>query len=134
MDLISVIDDDESVRVATVDLLNSVGLVCEAFASAEAYLRSGKATATSCLILDISMPGMNGLELQRRLAQDGRSIPIVFITAFPTEATRTRAVKAGAVCFLPKPYADDELLGCVKAALRGRSRHGRSEGEPTPQP
>jgi len=134
MELISVIDDDESVRIATVDLLNSVGFACEAFASAEAYLRSGKASSTSCLILDISMPGMNGLELQQRLWQDGHSIPIVFITAFPTDATRVRAVKAGAVCFLPKPYADDKLLGCVEAALSGEPRHGQSKDDRTGEP
>jgi FixJ family two-component response regulator len=128
---ISVIDDDESVRLATVDLLNSVGLACEAFASAEAFLESGRATETSCLILDVSMPGMNGLELQRQLAVAGFSIPIVFITAFPTETMRSRAFKAGAFCFLPKPYADEELLRCIDEALRGQ-RPGvePDEGEP----
>lgn len=132
MDIISVIDDDESVRVSTVDLLNSVGFACQAFASAEAYLRSEQARVTSCLILDISMPGMNGLDLQRRLAQDGISIPIIYITAYPAEATRSRALKAGAVCFLPKPYADEELLHCLKAALGGQPRPGASKDEGKP--
>ena len=128
---ISVIDDDESVRLATVDLLNSVGLACEPFASAEAFLASGRATETSCLILDVSMPGMNGLELQRRLAVAGFSIPIVFITAFPTETTRSRAFKAGAVSFLTKPYADEELLHCIDEALHGeRPGVKPDEGEP----
>jgi FixJ family two-component response regulator len=122
MPVISVIDDDESVRAATFDLLNSVGLACETFASAEAYLQSGQAELTSCLIIDVSMPRMNGLELQQRLAEAGLATPVVFITAFPTAATRARAIRAGAVCFLTKPYADDELLRCIQEALRGRGR------------
>jgi FixJ family two-component response regulator len=120
MDLISLVDDDQSVRLATMDLLDSAGLACEAFDSAEAYLQSGKAKLTSCLILDVSMPGMNGLELQQRLAEAGLSIPIVFITAFPTEESRARAVRAGAFAFLAKPYADEELLGCIREALSGQ--------------
>jgi FixJ family two-component response regulator len=124
MDFISLVDDDQSVRLATVDLLESAGLACEAFDSAEAYLQSEKAKLTSCLILDVSMPGMNGLELQQRLVGAGISIPIVFITAFPTEESRARAVRAGAVAFLTKPYADEELLGCIREALRGRLKKG----------
>jgi FixJ family two-component response regulator len=122
MHFISVIDDDESVRIATVDLLSSAGLACEAFATAEGYLRSGRAGLTSCLVLDVSLPGMNGLELQQRLAEAGLAVPIVFITAFPTATTRARALKAGAVCFLAKPYVDDELLGCIHEALRSLRR------------
>jgi FixJ family two-component response regulator len=129
MGVISVIDDDESVRVATVDLLNSAGLACEAFGSAEAYLESGHAARTSCLILDVSMPGMNGLELQQRLAVTGLAIPIVFITAFPTDATRARAVAAGAACFLPKPYANEELLSCVQEALRSQRPDAASNND-----
>jgi FixJ family two-component response regulator len=122
MDIISVIDDDKSVRVATLDLLDSAGFACEAFESAEVYLQSGKAKLTACLILDISMPGISGLELQGRLAQDGFSMPIVFITAFPSQSARARAVTAGAICFLPKPYADEELLKCLETALNTRRR------------
>jgi FixJ family two-component response regulator len=133
MDVISVVDDDESLRIATVDLLNSVGFVCEAFESAEAYLRSERVGLTSCLILDVSMPRMNGLELQRLLAQSGLSIPIIFITAFPTEATRASALRAGAVCLLPKPYADDELLSSIQEALRSRRRDVTSNGERKPK-
>jgi FixJ family two-component response regulator len=128
MSVISIVDDDESVRIATADLLNSVGLSCEAFASAEAFLQSGQASRTACLILDVRMPGTNGLELQQRLAAAGHTIPIVFITAFPTETARSRAVRAGAVCFLPKPYADEDLLACVETALRGTDgTHGTGE-------
>jgi FixJ family two-component response regulator len=129
MDFISVVDDDESVRTATVDLLSSVGFACEAFESAEAYLRSERAGLTSCLILDVSMPGTNGLELQRLLAQSGVSVPIVFITAFPTEATRASAMKAGAVSLLPKPYTDYELISSIQKTLRSRHRNAASKEE-----
>ena len=116
--LISVVDDDESVRSATADLLNSVGFACEAFPSAEAYLASANLARTSCLILDIRMPGLSGLELQTRLAGGGHSIPIIFITSFPDEKMRQQAVDAGAICYLSKPYSDDELLGCIRRALQ----------------
>jgi FixJ family two-component response regulator len=118
MGLIAVVDDDESVRSATIDLLDSTGLACEAFASAEAYLRSGRRDETSCLILDVRMPGLGGIELQRRLRQSGRVPPIIFITSFPDERMRRQALESGAICHLPKPYSDDELLGCVRLALQ----------------
>lgn len=115
--LISVVDDDASVRLATVDLLASVGFACEAFASAEAYLQSDAANRTACLILDIRMPGLNGLELQRLLRDQGRNIPIIFITSYPSERVRRRAIKGGAICYLPKPYSDEELRSCIRLAL-----------------
>jgi FixJ family two-component response regulator len=118
MNVISVVDDDASVRSATVDLLNSHGFACEAYASAEEYLGSKRIADTSCLILDVSMPGLNGLELQRQLAQGERSIPVIFITAFPDERTRAQATSGGALCYLPKPYSDEELLNCIRRALR----------------
>ena len=118
MGLIAVVDDDVSVRSATVDLLDSTGLACKAFASAEAYLESGQAEETSCLILDVRMPGLNGIALQRRLLKSGRVPPIIFITSFPDERTRKQALEAGAICYLPKPYSDDELLDCVRVALQ----------------
>jgi FixJ family two-component response regulator len=117
MHVISVVDDDASVLSATVDLLDSVGLACEAFASAEAYLASGRVRSTACLILDVSMPGLNGVELQRRLLQAGHCIPTIFITAFPEERTRAQAESHGAICYLCKPYRDEELLTCVRLAL-----------------
>ena len=120
MDLISVVDDDASVRLATVDLLNSVGLACEAHASAEQFLGSTRAADTQCLILDINMPGLNGLELQRRLVQSGSTVPIIFITAYPEERTRAEAFRAGALGYLPKPYSDEELLDCIRQALARR--------------
>jgi len=117
MQVISVVDDDASVLSATIDLLDSAGLACEPFASAEAYLASGRARSTSCLILDVCMPGVNGVELQRRLVAAGHSIPTIFITAFPQERTRAQAESHGAICYLCKPYQDEELLNCVRSAL-----------------
>jgi FixJ family two-component response regulator len=128
MDLISVVDDDASVRLATIDLLNSVGFASEAHASAEEFLCSTRAADTRCLILDINMPGMNGLELQRRLAQFGNTLPIVFITAYPEERTRAEAFRAGALCYLPKPYDDDELLDCIRQALVTHDDASKSNG------
>ena len=122
--LISVVDDDASVRSATVDLLASAGFVCEAFASAEAYLRSDTANRTSCLILDVRMPGLSGLELQRVLTGEGRIVPIIFITSFPDEWTRQQAIKGGAICYLLKPYSDDELLHCIRSALKSSGPAG----------
>jgi len=117
MHMISVVDDDAAVLSATVDLLDSVGFACEPFASAEAYLASGRARSTACLILDVSMPGVNGVELQRRLIAAGHSIPTIFITAFPEERSRAQAESYGAICYLCKPYRDEELLTCVRLAL-----------------
>jgi FixJ family two-component response regulator len=118
MNVISVVDDDASVRSATVDLLNSAGFSCEAYASAEEYLGSERIAHTACLILDIKMPGLSGLELQRQLVQSGCTIPVIFITSFPEERTRAQASGAGALCYLPKPYSDEELLKCIGRALR----------------
>ena len=117
--LISVVDDDASVRSATVDLLTSLSFACEAFASAEAYLQSDVANRTLCLILDVRMPGLTGLELQRLLTDQGRIVPIIFITAFPDERTRRQAIEGGAICYLPKPYEVEELLDGVCLALEG---------------
>ena len=115
--MISVVDDDPSVRRATVDLLSSAGFDCEAFASGDEYLQSGRVAETSCLILDITMPGMTGLDLQRHLVGSEHSIPIIFITGYPEDSSREQAFRAGAICYLPKPYGDDELLGCIGRAL-----------------
>jgi FixJ family two-component response regulator len=115
--LISVVDDDASVRSATVDLLASVGFICEAFASAEAYLQADAADRTLCLILDVRMPGLNGLELQRLLTDQGRIVPIIFITSFPDERVRRQAIEGGAICYLAKPYRVEELLECIRLAL-----------------
>jgi len=116
--MIAVVDDDESVRLATVDLLLSLGFACEAFESAEAYLKSDAGNRMSCLILDVRMPGLGGLELQQLLTDQGRPVPIIFITSFPSGRVRRQAIKGGAICYLPKPYSDDELLRCIRLAFK----------------
>jgi FixJ family two-component response regulator len=124
MDLIAIVDDDVSVRSSTIDLLDSLGFACEAYRSAEQYLSSKQLANTSCLILDVHMPGLNGLGLQQRLRELGYSTPIVFITAFPEAATSEQAIRSGAVCYLAKPYSDDELVDCIRSAL-AREGSGR---------
>jgi FixJ family two-component response regulator len=115
--LISIVDDDESVREATTSLLKSNGFRAEVFASAEDFLASRYLDETRCLILDVQMPGMNGLELQRRLASENRSIPIIFISAHDNQEVRKQATRSGAIDFLPKPFSEDALLRAIRAAL-----------------
>jgi FixJ family two-component response regulator len=114
---IAVVDDDEDVRGAVQAVLKSAGLAPRSFASAEEFLGSGNRSETACLIADIEMPGMNGLDLQARLAEDGWPIPIIFITAYGDMRTRARAMKAGALDFLEKPFDDEVLLERVRTAL-----------------
>jgi len=115
--LISVIDDDESVRRTTTRLIESFGFRAEAFESAESFLGSGHLDDASCLIVDIQMPGMNGLQLQSQLAAAGYSIPIIFITAYDDKESRRRALQAGAIAFLGKPFSDEQLLQGIRLAL-----------------
>jgi FixJ family two-component response regulator len=114
---VSVIDDDESVRRALGRLIRSFGLNVETFASAEEFLTPGERRAPACLILDMRMPGMSGLELQERLTAAGRRIPVVFIAGHPDESARRDALAAGAVEFLQKPFDDRVLLDAVARAL-----------------
>jgi FixJ family two-component response regulator len=115
--LIAIVDDDESVRNAVHGVLKSVGMKAEMFASAEEFLISGQPRSTACLITDIQMPGMTGLELQAKLAQTETRIPIIFITAYGDARTRMQAMAGGAVAFLEKPFDDDALLESLRAAL-----------------
>lgn len=115
--MISIVDDDESVRDALDSLLKSIGYRTEIFASATEFLRLGHNEDTKCLILDVRMPGLSGLELQRHLVASGSSIPIIFITAHGDEAARAQALSAGAVAFLRKPFTEEALLNAVQAAL-----------------
>ena len=119
--VISVIDDDASVRVATNNLLMSRGYVVHTFASAEEFLGSSHIDETSCVIADVQMPAMSGLDLLASLRARGYQAPFIFITAFPDDSVRARAMKAGAVCFLAKPFAAPSLIKCLDAALRGDS-------------
>jgi FixJ family two-component response regulator len=116
--LVAVVDDDQSIQSALKDLLESVGLLSESFGSAEEFLASDQLNQAACLVLDIRMPGMSGLDLQALLKTQGRHIPIIFITARGDTQTKTRAMKAGALEFLSKPFNDDVLLERVRAALR----------------
>lgn len=115
--LVTVVDDDESVRESLPDLLMEFGFSVRAFSSAEAFLTSDCLGAAGCLILDMAMPGMSGLELQHELAQSGRDIPIVFITANRDETIRTLALKRGAVDCLFKPFSETVLLAALNAAF-----------------
>jgi FixJ family two-component response regulator len=121
--LISVVDDDESVRRTTKLLIESFGYRAAVFESAEVLLRSRQLHDTSCLIVDVQMPGISGLELQSQLAAKGCSIPIIFITAHGNEASRQQAMQAGAVAFLDKPFSDELLLKNIRSALKQRKRY-----------
>ncbi len=116
--LVSVVDDDESIRESLPDLLREFGFAARAFSSAEAFLSSDCVDKTRCLILDIVMPGMTGLDLQQELTRRGQEVPVIFITARKEEALRARAFKQGAVRFLNKPFSDTALLDALNAALR----------------
>jgi FixJ family two-component response regulator len=115
--LVAIVDDDEAMRAAVQDLLSSVGIKARSFASAEEFLLSDLQSEIACLISDIRMPGMTGLELQAKLVAEGRQTPIIFITAYGNARTRTQALEAGAVEFLVKPFDDERLIGTVRAVL-----------------
>ena len=118
---VSIVDDDESVREAINSLLRSVGLQAQVFASAEEFLNSGYQHHAGCLILDVRMPGMNGLQLQEQLVSVECDIPIIFITAHVSDTqARTRALQSGAVDFLIKPFSEEALLNDVYTALRSK--------------
>jgi FixJ family two-component response regulator len=116
---ISVIDDDASVRVATDNLLGSHGYPVQTFASAEEFLQSAQFSDSSCVIADVQMPTMSGLDLLMHVRALGHKVPFIFITAFPDDGVRARALKAGAICFLAKPFAGPALIDCVETALKG---------------
>ena len=116
--LISIVDDDESVREATKGLIRAAGFRAETFVSAQDFLKSDGARRASCLILDMQMPGMTGLELLERLAASGHPVPTILITAYPDNRARERALKVGVICYLRKPFSEDHLLDCIESALR----------------
>jgi FixJ family two-component response regulator len=122
MPLISIVDDDLSVREALGGLMKVVGYDSVAFESAEAFLSSNRVPATACVIADVQMPGMSGLELQARLIRDGHCIPFIFITGFPNEQARRRALDGGAISFLSKPFGETELLEGIGLALESSNR------------
>jgi FixJ family two-component response regulator len=117
--LLSVVDDDEMLRESLPDLLREFGFAARAFSSGQEFLSSDFLGQTRCLILDVAMPGMSGLDLQEELNRRGQAIPIIFITGQKDEDIRERALRQGAVKFLYKPFSDDALLDAVNAALDG---------------
>ncbi|MCI0351911.1 MAG: response regulator [Acidobacteriales bacterium] len=120
--LVSIVDDDISVRRSTRRLLRSAGFRVEAFASAEEFLTSGRAEETACLILDLRMPGMNGLQLQRRLAEASNLVPIIFVTAHFSADEERQALQAGAVQFLQKPVNKEVLLLAIRNEIKDSTR------------
>ena len=125
-EMVFVIDDDESIRESLKSLLRSVGLGVEAFASAQEFLQSTRPDVPACLILDVRMPGLSGLDLQRDLTEANIHIPIIFITGHGDIPMSVRAMKAGAVEFLTKPFRDQDLLDAIQQALE-RDRRARSQ-------
>ena len=115
--LISVVDDDESMREAVRGLMKSLGYEAEAFASGEEFLSSRQVPRTSCLIADVQMPGMTGLELYRHLVASGKTIPTILITAYPDHSVRERALADGVVGYLSKPFDENDLLACIQSSL-----------------
>lgn len=131
---ISIVDDDESIRRATRALLRSVGYQVETFASAELFLESDALRETDCLVLDVRMPGIDGLELQRRLNAAQSHIPIIFVTAHDDKSYRTTAMDAGAVNFFHKPFEANAFVSAVQAALRNSPSFEGSQPETTGAP
>ena len=126
--IVMIVDDDESIRRAARRLIKSYGFPVETFASAEDFLSSGRLHETACLVLDVQMSGLNGLELQSRLITDGHQVPIIFNTAFNDENARAQALKAGALGYLVKPFEEADLLTAINVALRRQEIGRQSPG------
>ena len=115
---IAIVDDDEALREAMECFVQSLGYNVSTFGSADEFLKSEQVSKTSCLITDLHMPGLSGLDLQDRLIAQGHRFPIIFITGYPDEDVRARAMKAGAIAFLSKPFNADHLIGYLERALK----------------
>jgi FixJ family two-component response regulator len=118
--MISIVDDDAFVRLATSNLVRSLGYPVHTFASAEEFLHSPHLNDTACVIADVQMPAMSGVELQSHLQAQGHRVPFIFITAFPEESVRAQALKGGAIAFLTKPFDGRTMIRCLDTALDGR--------------
>jgi FixJ family two-component response regulator len=116
--LISIVEDDQPFRESMRKLVTLLGYTVEAFASAADFLKSPVVPETDCLVADVQMPGMTGVELHKHLIEAGHAIPTILVTAYPKEAARNRALKDGVVCYLPKPVDDDHLERCLRSALQ----------------
>jgi FixJ family two-component response regulator len=119
--LISIIDDDESVREAIAGLMNLLGLRVKVFSNAIEFLASPALVNTTCIVVDVQMPQMTGIELHDRLRALGYNVPTILVTAYPDDAARTRALADGVVCYLSKPFDKDHLIGCVRSAVQSQS-------------
>ena len=126
--LVAIVDDDSSMREATSNFLEAAGLCTASFQDARSFLESERRRSTACLITDVRMPGITGFELHQKLVASGDSIPTVLMTAYLDDSVRTRAQAAGMVCCLGKPFAPEELLGCVLNALAGQHCTGDGDG------
>jgi FixJ family two-component response regulator len=120
--VIAIVDDDESFLQATISFVRSLGYLATAFPSADAFLNSNAVENTDCLITDLQMPGMSGIELQNYLLAQGNRVPVIFVTAFPETEARGDALRAGAVGFLGKPFGDENLISCLNKALATPTR------------
>ena len=118
--VLAIVDDDPSVREALTSLVRALGYVAVTFECAEDLLKSRRRASVSCLITDLQMPGMTGLDLHRQLSASGKPIPAILITAFPDERARERALQAGVICYLTKPFSEDNLLACLRSILGRR--------------
>ena len=123
--VVAIVDDDYSVREALTSLVRSLGYTAMAFECANDFLKS-KRRRVSCVIADVQMPGMTGIELHDRLVASGEAIPTILITAFPDERSRERALQAGVICYLAKPFSEDDLLACIRSNLVRRQAGGRA--------
>jgi FixJ family two-component response regulator len=120
--LISIVDDDDALRISLENLIRSIGWRAQGFSSAEAFLGSNQAHQTGCLILDVRMPGMSGIELQHQMAMNNSRVPIILITAHEDPGQKAKALEAGAVAFLHKPFYQEELLNAIDVALKIRDQ------------
>lgn len=125
--MIAIVDDDESVRQAIGALVRSLGYRAITFAGAEEFLTCGRRCETSCVIADMQMPGLSGLALHKQLAACAQPIPTILITAYPDERMRRQAYEAGAACFLAKPFAEADLIACLRLALARREQPAKSD-------
>jgi FixJ family two-component response regulator len=128
--VIAIVDDDELAREGTIDLVKSMGFIAKAFERAEDFLKSDYLNSSSCLIADVLMPGMTGIELHNRLVEAGNITPTILITSFPSDRDRARARQAGAICYLAKPFDDEDLLTCVRSALKPARQSETFQEEP----
>lgn len=115
--VIAIVDDDESAREGLTRLMSSLGYQAMPYSSADEFVKSAERGRTACLIADVNMPGLTGPQLHQQLIKAGEWIPTIFVTAYPDEAGRQRALQAGVQCYLTKPIREDELLACVRSAL-----------------